>query len=154
MEIRARADALIGRDEELARLGALLDRVAVAGMGIVLEGEPGIGKTELWRAAVAAAHERGYRVLEARPAEAESSLSFAALADLLALADEEIGGLPQPQCRPLRIALLLEEPDGAPPDPRAIAVGVLAVLRALAKQQPLVIAIDDVQWLDPASAPA
>jgi len=147
-------EEVLGRVEELAHLEAFLERVSKAAAGLVLQGDAGIGKTELWRAAVAAARERGYRVLATQPAEAERGLSFAGLGDLLAGAREEIAELPPPQRRPLAVALLLEEPDGAPPDPRAIAVATLAVLRTLAERQPLVVAVDDVQWLDPASAAA
>lgn len=149
-----RTGDVLGRVEELARIEAFLDGIADGAAGLVLEGDAGIGKTELWQAAVAGARVRGYGVLEARPAEAERGLSFTGLADLLAAASDEIAELPPPQRRSLSVALLLEEPGGAPPDPRAIAVAALAVLRQLAARQPLVVAVDDVQWLDPASSAA
>src|SRR5262245_49058169 len=107
---------VLGRDEEVARLGSFLDRVALGAAGLVLEGEAGIGKTELWRSAVAFAAERGFVVLEARPSEAERELLFAGLADLLVGVYDEVAALPAPQRRPLSVALLLEEGDGAPPD--------------------------------------
>src|SRR5262245_56171404 len=74
----------VGREHGLGRVSAFLERVAEGPAALVLDGEAGIGKTELWRAGVAGAGGRGYEVLEARPAEAESRLSFAGLADLLA----------------------------------------------------------------------
>ena len=52
------------------------------------------------------------------------------------------------------MALLRAEPEGAPPEPHAIALGFLNTLRALAAREPLLVAIDDVQWLDPPSADA
>jgi DNA-binding CsgD family transcriptional regulator len=146
--------ALLGRGQEFARLEAFLERVPSSGGSAVLHGEPGVGKTELWRAGVVAAIERGYGVLQTQPAKAERGLTFSGLADLLAHAGEEIADLPSPQRRPLAVALLLEEPEGAAPDPRAIGVGLLGVLRALAEQHPMVVAVDDLQWLDPASAAA
>ncbi len=85
-------------------------------------------------------------------AAAERELSFAALGDLLAGTQDEIGRLPAPQRRALRIALVLEEPQGEPPDERAIAVATLALLRRLAADAPLLVALDDLQWLDRASA--
>jgi DNA-binding CsgD family transcriptional regulator len=81
-------------------------------------------------------------------------LSFAALADLLAEAHDVIARLPPVQRRPLAIALLLEDARGPAPDRRAIGVALLATLRTLARERPLLVAIDDIQWLDPASAAA
>jgi hypothetical protein len=136
-------------------LGEALD----AGLGgltqwIVFEGEPGIGKTTLWRAGLEHARGHGFRVLEARPAAPEAELSYSALADLLSGTHDEIGTLPSPQRRALRIALLLEEPTGIPPDQRAVAAALLGLTRALAEEQPVLVALDDLQWLDPPSASA
>src|SRR4051812_42511890 len=143
---------LLGRDEELGRLGAFVDRVALGPEGLVVDGEAGIGKTELWRHTVAAARERGYAVLEARPSEAERELSFAGLSDLLVGLGDEIGALPAPQRRPLAVALLIEESGGSPPDARAIAIATLELLRRLASRAPLLVAVDDGQWLGPPGA--
>src|SRR5438093_108753 len=94
-------DALVGRDAELESIRAFLTR-STAG-ALLLEGEAGIGKTTLVAAAVADATERGWRVLECRPAAAEAQLPFGALADALGDAvDEVIPALPAPQ----RTALL------------------------------------------------
>ena len=93
------------------------------------------------------------RVLTARASGADAQLSFAALIDLLDGVDrEEFSGLPAPQLHALEVALLRAEPTGAPPAPQAIALGFLNGLRALVSRGPLVIAIDDVQWLDVPSA--
>src|SRR5437868_2090257 len=83
-----------------------------------------------------AARARGFRVLVAQPAEAERALSFATLSDLLAETAEEIGELTAPLRRPLAAALLLEEAEGVPVEPRAVAMGLLALLRALARERP------------------
>jgi class 3 adenylate cyclase/DNA-binding CsgD family transcriptional regulator len=146
---------LVGREDELARLPPFLTKARAAPAALLIEGEAGIGKTTLWRAAVARAREQGFRVLSARPAEAERELAFAALGDLLADSHEEIRALPPQYRRPLEAALLLaDESAGPPTEPRAIAVGLLAVLRALGARGPLLVAIDDVQWIDAASATA
>ena len=122
---------------------------------LLLQGEAGIGKTTLWLAGVAEAREKGLRVLVARPGEAETGLAFAALADLLGEALELVAdALPRPQRRALRVALLLEDVEGAPPEERLVAAAVVSVLRGLAARGPVLIAIDDVQWLDPASTRA
>ena len=141
--------AELGAIERFVAAGA--DRTAV----LVLEGEPGIGKTTLWEAAVDAARRRGLRVLAARGSGAEAQLSFAGLTDLL----EEVEGdafaaLPAPQRPALDAALLRAVPAGAPPEPRAIALGLLNVIRDLSARRPLLVAVDDAQWLDQESGDA
>ena len=119
----------------------------------MIEGEAGAGKTTLWLAGVDEARERGYRVLETRPVEAEARLPFAGLGDLVgSVVDELLDELPEPQADALRVALLLAPPGQAPPDERAVAVAVLGVLRELARTDRVLVAVDDVQWLDPPSA--
>jgi len=147
------APAFVGRDEELAAVVAFLASTEALPGVLLLEGEAGIGKTTLLRAGIAAASRSRFRVLSARPVEAESSLSFAAIGDLLEEPlGEVLGALPGPQRRALEVALLLREPEGPTPDRRAVGIGVLAALRALAAAEPLLLAIDDLQWLDRASA--
>jgi DNA-binding NarL/FixJ family response regulator len=142
---------IVGRDAGLAAVERFLDAVAEGNGALVVDGEPGIGKTTLWREALERASQRGFRVLTARPAEAEASLSYAALADLVGPAYDPVRDeLPAPQRQALDVALLQAEVD-AGADPRSIAMGFLGVLGALAVQDPLVVAVDDVQWLDRAS---
>ena len=147
------ADRPIGREDELAAV----ERVLRAGRpaALVLEGEPGIGKTTLWRAAVDAAARLGCTVLAAAPAEAERELAFAALGDLVAGAPAGIlDRLPPPQRRALEVALLLADSDGPPPDARSLGIALGAVVRAAAEERPVLVAVDDAQWLDAASASA
>ena len=150
----ARVAEVFGREDELARAEAFLDFQTQQPRVLLFEGEPGIGKTTLWQASVERAYGVGHRVLESRPAEAERELSYAGLGDLLAGTHDDIDRLPGPQRRALRIALLLDEPTGEPPDPRAIAAGLVGLLRQLAHDTDTVVAIDDLQWLDPASQAA
>jgi DNA-binding CsgD family transcriptional regulator len=153
--VTATAFDLVGRDEELAAVVAFLGSTASLPGALLLEGEAGIGKTTLLRAGMAAASRSGFRILLTRPVEAESSLSFVGLGDLLAERIEEIeDALPSPQRQALRVALLLSEVEGGPPDRRAVGSGVLGSLRALGEEAPLLLAIDDLQWLDRASATA
>ena len=92
-------------------------------------------------------------MLAARPSGAEAELSFAGLFDLLeGIGIGSVGGLPVPQRRALEAALLRAEPMDAAPERFAIAAGFLSVLRSLAAREPLLIAVDDLQWLDAASA--
>jgi DNA-binding CsgD family transcriptional regulator len=144
---------IFGRSDALAAVTRFLgerDRLPGA---LVIRGEAGIGKTTLWQAAVDAARAEAFTVLEASPAEAETKLAFAAVADLLERELEDVlPDLESPQRRALRAALLLDEDGAAAPDERRIAVAFLAALRALAARGPLLVALDDVQWLDPPSA--
>jgi DNA-binding CsgD family transcriptional regulator/tetratricopeptide (TPR) repeat protein len=149
----APSTGLIGRYEEWARIERLLDEAAYGPAGLALEGVPGIGKTTLWRDAVAGARDRGYAVIATAPGEPDVSLAFAGLGDLFdELPDGALAGLPGPQRRALAVALFEEDAPGGPGDPQALPRAVLAVLRALAITAPLLVAIDDEQWLDRASA--
>src|SRR5205823_1838808 len=105
-------------------------------------------------AAVRAAGDRGFRVLQARPAESESRLSYAALADIADVAFDEVrAALPDAQQRALAAVLLRAAAD-EPADARTTATALVTVLTALAEDCPVLLAIDDVQWLDGASAEA
>jgi hypothetical protein len=140
---------ILGREGELARVESFIGSVSEGPSALLLEGAAGIGKTTVWHAGVSIARARGHRVLACRAAESEARLSYAALGDLF---DIELPELPAPQKRALDAALLRAEIEGAPPDQRAVSVASLGVLRALATSGPVVLAIDDVQWLDVPSA--
>ena len=143
---------MVGRERELVLLREFLALEGPA-RGIVLVGSPGAGKTILWEAAVAGARERELRVLVSRPSGAEAGLSFAALVDLCdGLELDALANVPGPQRVALEVALLRTEPSAVAPEPRAIALGLLNALRAQAAHGPLLVAIDDVQWLDRSSA--
>jgi DNA-binding CsgD family transcriptional regulator len=136
-----------------------LDRAADGPTALVLAGEPGIGKSTLWLAAVAAARRLGLTVLSSRPAESERGLAYVGLGDLFdGVLDGVIGDLSPPRRRALEVALLRDEPAdeavGGAADHRAVVVAVRDVLRLLGERRPVVVAIDDVQWLDASSASA
>jgi predicted ATPase len=119
----------------------------------VLESEAGIGKSTLWLAGVEAARERGLRVLGSRPAETERSFAHAGLGDLFEPAlDDVLSELPAPRRRALEVALAIEEETDVPVDPRTLAIAVRNALEVLAVAGPVVVAVDDVQWLDASSA--
>jgi DNA-binding CsgD family transcriptional regulator len=145
---------IVGRDDEVAALHAFFDGAGEGPRAAVLEGEAGIGKTTIWLAGLEAARERSLRVLAARPAEAEQGLAHAGLTDLLEdCVVEVLPTLAAPRRRALETALLLDG-GGAPADPRALAAAVQSVLRALAEDGPVLVAVDDVQWLDDSSSDA
>jgi DNA-binding CsgD family transcriptional regulator/tetratricopeptide (TPR) repeat protein len=153
--IETKPEALIGRSSELARFPPFLDSLTVGAAALVLEGEPGIGKTSLWSAGVTAGRERGYQVLSYRAAEAEMQLPFVALGDLLGgLPGELLAPLPAPQRRALDVAMLRADAQGTAIERRAVSLAVVGVLQALAAAAPVVIALDDMQWIDASSSAA
>ena len=147
------APSLVGREHELAAVEDLLSGDEPAtGAALVLEGAPGVGKTSIWEHALSLARARGRRVLSARASGALADSPYAAVIDLLdGILVEELGTLPAPQLHALNVALYREEPNGRATGPQAASLGLLSALRALSTEQPLLVAIDDVQWLDRAS---
>jgi DNA-binding CsgD family transcriptional regulator len=144
---------IIGRREELLTLGAFLTEIPAGGQALLLEGEPGIGKTALWQEGLRAARERGTRVLQASPSNSEAQFAFAALGDLVApVLGSVLASLVAPQRRALETALLLRESEGTPPDAHILGLALLSIMRTLAQERSLLVAIDDVQWLDASSA--
>ena len=145
---------IVGREAELDALHAFLEANRTPQV-LVLQGGPGIGKTTLWEAGVEAARKKGVHVLVAHPSETETKLSLAGLADLLeGVDDDTLARLPTPQAHALDVALLRAKPSGRPPEPRAVAAAFLGVVRELARSRPVLVAVDDVQWLDSSSAEA
>ena len=142
------SSVVVGRERELAEANGFLAEAARRSCGLLLVGEAGMGKTTVWSAVVAEALHRDYQVLIARPSEAEADLAFAVLTDLFARVDDAtLGALPGVQRAALEQALLRSD-TSAPGDPLAVALATLGTLRQLAASSPLVIAIDDLQWVD------
>jgi DNA-binding CsgD family transcriptional regulator len=153
MSVRGSETPLVGREPELARVDEFLTGATAAPAALVLEGEAGIGKTRVWEEGVRRAGGRRYELLSCRPTESEAQLAFSALSDLLSgVLEETLPALPDPQRHALEVALLLADPGDRPVDQRAVAAGFLSSVRRLADSQPLVVAVDDVEWLDSSSA--
>jgi DNA-binding CsgD family transcriptional regulator len=143
--------SVVGREEELDAVDTLL-KGSSAAAAVLLEGEPGIGKTTVWRHGVELAGRLSSRVITARPAEAEAAMPYAVLGDLLEpLLDECLPLLADPQRLALEVALVRRRPEETPTDQLAVSRATLELLRH-ATSQPLVIAIDDVQWVDASSS--
>lgn len=141
----------MGRGAELESAQAFLNRLTAGRSALLIEASRALARRLCGFQVVRAAESRGYRVLQARPAEGELRLSFAAIADLVgARFDETRAELPVPQERALATALLWVDAEEAA-EPRTTATAVVSVLNALAEERPVVTLIDDVQWLDSAS---
>jgi DNA-binding CsgD family transcriptional regulator len=140
---------IFGRDAELRAIDSFLADVPLAARALVLTGEAGAGKTTLLRAATARAADQGFTVLAAMPSASELRLAFAGLADLLnTRLDDVLAGLPPPQRRALAVAMLVEDAPDHPPDPHLIAAAFRTALSLMARSAPVLVVVDDVQWLD------
>jgi DNA-binding CsgD family transcriptional regulator len=142
---------LFGREREREVLDRLLSGALTARGGVVVvNGEPGVGKTALLDYEVEARHE--FRVARTVGIESEVQLAFAALLQLCSPFLELMDRLPQPQQGALAVAFGLGA--GPAPNPFLVGLAVLGLLAEAAEQQPLLCVVDDAQWLDSASARA
>jgi DNA-binding CsgD family transcriptional regulator len=142
----------IGRERETDDIEVFLDRPARGLRTLVLDGEAGIGKSTLWAHAVEASRARSLPVLASRPAEGERSMAHVVLGDLFGECPADLlSVLPAPRRRAFEAALLRVAPDERI-DPRALGAAIQTLLSVLTKDGPLVLAIDDDQWMDPSSA--
>ncbi|GAA0360342.1 AAA family ATPase [Actinoallomurus spadix] len=150
---------IIGREEELARVRRLLDPADTdRSPSLLVVGEPGSGKSTLLDVAAHEAEDRGLRVLRCRGHEAETGLVFAGLHQLLGPRSAEIQELPGPQRDALLRAFGLNEaePAGAAGEPERLLINlaVLTLLSDAAYRRPLLVVVDDAQWLDACSLDA
>ncbi|MET8540222.1 AAA family ATPase, partial [Kitasatospora sp. NPDC004799] len=140
--------AMVGREDEQAELVAFVR--SATGRALVLRGEAGAGKSSLLNRAAALAEQEGHVVLRAAGVEAESELPYAGLHQFLhplfadvarlddgtrAVFDAVFGGMP-----------------GDPPSVMTLGIAVLSLLSLSAAQRPLLLVLDDGQWLDDSSA--
>jgi DNA-binding CsgD family transcriptional regulator/tetratricopeptide (TPR) repeat protein len=142
---------LVGRSRELAQLYALLARAREGASGVLaIVGEPGSGKSALLAGLAAAAS--GCTVLRASGSELERGLAFAGVSGLLRPLMGRVDELPAAQRDSLLGALVVR--DGPPVDRFSAYVGVFGLIAAAAERQPVLVIVDDLHWLDPASAEA
>ena len=143
--------ALVGRDAEIARVETLLAGARDGHSGVlVLRGEAGVGKSALLTDVADRAAD--FLVLRGVGIETESELAYAALHQILRPVLGRIGSLPEPQAAALRAAFALTSETV---DERfRVSLGVLGLLSEVAEDRPLLVVIDDAQWLDQASVDA
>jgi DNA-binding CsgD family transcriptional regulator len=142
---------LLGRGPETTRLDELI-RDAAAGRGgaLVIEGDPGVGKTALLEDAAQRAS--GLSVLRVAGVESELTLPYAALHQLCARMIAGRDRLPAPQADALGVAL--GGLAGPAPDRFLVSLGVLGLLSDFAGERPLLCLVDDAQWIDQESLQA
>ncbi|KAA0079232.1 helix-turn-helix transcriptional regulator [Mycolicibacterium sp. P9-64] len=143
---------VVGRAAELRAVDHFLTSMAERPSGLVIDGEAGIGKSTLWSTAVEQARERGSRVFATRACRVESPLAYAVVADLI----DDVGctavtGLPEIQRRALDRVLRRAGSRDSPSNQRVVATTVLSILERLAATSPVLVAIDDAQWVDACS---
>jgi DNA-binding CsgD family transcriptional regulator len=144
------------RVAESSAVTDLLARAQTGPAGLVVEGEAGIGKTTLMLGAVTEAQTRGFQVLSAQGSPAEVTYAYAAVADLLRDVDSEtLASLPNLQRIALERARVGEIDSGGPAtDERTVAVALLSVIERCSSRNPVLLVIDDAQWLDASSRAA
>ena len=143
------AFGLFGREDSLR----VVNDVLVSGGSVVAIGDPGVGKSSLLRVASQLAKVRGRRVLSVTPTQFDRGLPFAGLTELIGQFPEGAdSGLPGPQRRALAVALQRAEPGGREADALAVPLAVRGLLTQLTESGPVALIIDDLQWLDQASA--
>ena len=142
---RADASGLVGRAAELDGLGELLESALRGRSGVlVIRGEAGIGKSVLLDAAADRAE--GFTVTRVAGVESEMELPYAALQQLCRPFIDRVPALPAPQRAALSTAFGLSA--GPPPDRFLVGLAVLQLLAGLAEERPVLVIVDDAQWLD------
>jgi DNA-binding CsgD family transcriptional regulator len=143
------AQALAGREHELALLDERLTAAGDRGGALVVRGDAGIGKSALLQAARRSAVDRGLASLVTAGFQAETHVAFAGLHRLLRPVLGSLDRLPGPQRAAIQAAFGLRE--AVTPDFFLIALAALDLLSEMAAAAPLLLVIDDAQWLDVAT---
>jgi DNA-binding CsgD family transcriptional regulator/KaiC/GvpD/RAD55 family RecA-like ATPase len=139
---------LIGRADVRRRV-----REQLADGSVLVYGPPGIGKSTLVGAVAADLAGSGNRVMWTSPGPSEATLPYLALIDLFGPTLSEVRGqLPTHLLTALEVALMRRDAGESPHDQLAVRLAVLELLRVLAADRPIIVVLDDVQWVDPPSA--
>jgi len=142
------ADLLVGRDHDLDRISGLLERGA--GSALLLSGQPGVGKSAVLDSVARAAVQDGTRVLRATGAEFEADVSYSALNQILLPLHGALDRLGAPARKAMSVALGFGS--GPPPERLVVCNAALALLRSAAEDTPVLLIVDDLAWVDRASA--
>ena len=140
---------LIGRNDELARLRHVIDSIEDEGASVLVRGQPGVGKSSVLRAAAAMADGHGASVLQTSGVESQAMGPFAGLRQLLRPLEAHVEALPVVQRAALSTAFGARQ--GPPPEIFLTALAALTLVVDAAAARPVVLLVDDVQWLDEAT---
>jgi len=144
---------LIGRDREMRMLTERIDAIADrAGGTLVLRGPAGIGKSSLVDAARTHAAARGLQTLSTTGIQSESQLPFAGLHQLLRPVLDDVDRLPATNGKAIRSALGMS--DEVVASPFLVATSILHLLGESTERAPVLMVVDDAQWLDRSTADA
>ncbi|MDQ7809787.1 AAA family ATPase [Amycolatopsis sp. A133] len=141
---------MIGRTSELSVLTRLIDTMTTAGHAVVIAGEAGIGKTTLAEAVAEHARAAGFRELRCTGYQSEATPGFAGLHELLYPVWDEGSSLPDRQRAALQAAFGLADDAGV--QDLLVALAALGILEDAASEQPVLLYVEDLQWLDASSA--
>jgi len=137
---------LIERERESAVLDALVDRLGDGGGAVMIRGEAGIGKSALLQRVRRRAEGQGVRRLVTIGVESEAEFAFAGLHQLLRPIIGELARLPESPRQTLEAALGLGV--DLKPDPFRVAIAAFQLICEVADSVPVVLTVDDAQWLD------
>jgi DNA-binding CsgD family transcriptional regulator/energy-coupling factor transporter ATP-binding protein EcfA2 len=144
------AHALVGRSGEVERIVRLVAEAARHGAALMIFGDPGVGKSALLKVAADVFSAQNGRVLTASGLEHEAEIAFSALSLLLHPVHSYLAELDMPYRQALSVVLGLA--DGPGPSRLVVANSVLELLRLIANRSPLLVIVDDLQWVDRSSA--
>jgi len=143
---------VVGRSYESNAIADFLESVGTQPSALLIEGEAGVGKSTLWLAALEKAGDRGFHTLSAGASQAESVLEYGTVADLLVgVAPELFNGLPEVQKAAIDRVLLRADVEPSAGDWQLISGALTCIVQRLSKSAPVLVAVDDVQWLDHSS---
>src|SRR5690349_10873898 len=144
--------AVVARSDHLRVIADYLGVAGTRPSALLIEGDEGIGKTTLWLSALEQAGDRGFRTLSARAAKVEAGMAFGTVADLLREVDAEVlTGLPDLQQAAVDRVLLRGNSDASTTDVHMVAAALMSVVQRLSSDAPVMIGVDDLQWLDACS---
>jgi DNA-binding CsgD family transcriptional regulator len=148
---RSSAPSLLGRETEIALIDQLLDRIDHGGATLFISGAAGIGKSALLEEAKNRAYERGILVLGMTGVLAEVHLAFAGLQQALRPLMKQAKLLPPRQQSALLNAFGLSDEAAESRDIWLVALATLTLLTEGASHKPILLVVDDAQWLDEAT---
>ncbi len=141
---------LVGRSAELRRMKSFVGRALQSGEALLVTGAPGVGKTALLDAACRIAAAADARLLRAAGVQFEAEVSFAGLNQLFLPLHDRLEELPEPHREALRGVLGMRSEETA--GQLVVSTAALALLRHTAEREPVLVVVDDAQWLDRSSA--